>query len=115
VGESERHGGVPAGRAPRSIAAIAGIETPVSPRSRRIVPSYIAKLDRAERHLADLTAAIERYGGTDKATRPYTVRARSTGFTSPGSSVNTGVPLIVADAIYNLRSSLDHLMGPSSL
>lgn len=91
-----------------------------------IVPSFVAKLDRAEKHIADLNEAIERYGGTheDAASRPYTVRARVEGkkkgkvhrlhFTR--HPTNTDIPLIAADAIYNLRSSLEHLaasMAPS--
>lgn len=87
-----------------------------------IVPSFVAKLNRAEQHLIDLKAAIKEYGGsdTDPATRPYTVRARVESkrkrrtvhrlhFTR--AVENTDVPLIAADAIYNLRSSLEHLMA----
>lgn len=82
-----------------------------------LVPSYIAKLGRAEKHLLDLEAAIETFGGSSADTRPYTVRKRIEGkkkrevhrlhFTR--SIENTEVPMIAADAIYNLRCSLDHL------
>jgi len=84
-----------------------------------IVPSFVGKLDRAETHLVELKAAIERYGGTDPGTRPYTVRKRVESkrkgevhrlhFTR--SVENTDVPYIAADALYNLRASLDHLMA----
>jgi hypothetical protein len=84
-----------------------------------IVPSFIAKLNRSEAHLVNLKDAIDSYGGTTPDTRPYTVRKRVEGkkkrvvyrlhFTR--SIDNTDVPLIAADAIYNLRSSLDHLAG----
>jgi hypothetical protein len=84
-----------------------------------VVPSYIAKLSRAEKHLVDLKAAIEVFGGDSVATRPYTVSTRIEGkkqrevhrllFTR--SIANTEVPLIFADAVYNLRSGLDHLAG----
>lgn len=80
-----------------------------------IVPSYIAKVARAKKHLIDLQAAIDVYA----AGHPYTVRERIEGkkqrkvwrlaFTA--DPANTDTPLIAADAIYNLRSSLDHLMS----
>ena len=83
-----------------------------------IAPSFVTKLDRAEKHLIDLEAAIEEFSGTSPATRPYTVRTRIEGkkkrevhrlyFTR--SAENTDIPLIAADAIYNMRSSLEHLM-----
>jgi hypothetical protein len=83
-----------------------------------IVPSYISKLDRAEHHLLELKQAIEAFGGdgTDPTSRPYTITKAREGrrtvhrLTFTRSVVNTDVPLIAADAIYNLRSSLDHLM-----
>lgn len=83
----------------------------------QLVPSYLAKLSRTEKHLVDLEAAIKAFGGSTAETRPYTVRKRVEGkrevhrlhFTR--SADNTEVPLIFADAIYNLRSSLDHLAG----
>jgi hypothetical protein len=84
-----------------------------------IVPSFVAKLNRAEKHLVDLKDAIERFGGSDPASRPYTVRARIESKKKPKvhrlyftrSILNTDVPLIAADAIYSLRSSMEHLMG----
>ena len=82
-----------------------------------IVPSFVAKLNRAEKHLVELKAAIDAFGGSSADTRPYTVSTRIEGkkkreihrlhFTR--SIENTEVPLIFADAIYSLRSSLDHL------
>lgn len=80
-----------------------------------IVPSYIAKVGRAKQHLIELEAAIDRYTNT----KPYTVRKRIEGkkkakvwrlaFTS--DPADTDIPIIAADVIYNLRSSLDHLMS----
>ncbi len=80
-----------------------------------IVPSYLAKLARAEKHLVDLKAEIGRYAST----KPYTVRDRIEGkkqrktyrlaFTT--DPANTDIPILAADAIYNLRSGLDHLMS----
>ncbi|MHB1809739.1 MAG: hypothetical protein ACYCU0_10650 [Solirubrobacteraceae bacterium] len=80
-----------------------------------IVPSYLAKLTRAKEHLIDLAKAVDAYGST----HPYTVRKRIEGkkqmpvwrleFTS--SPANTDIPIITADAVYNLRASLDHLMN----
>jgi hypothetical protein len=89
-----------------------------------LVPSFLSKLDRSEKHLADLDAAIGDYGSASGRSRPYTVSKRIEGhdkrevyrlhFTR--SPANTDIPLIAADAIYNMRSSLEHLMaaiGPS--
>ncbi len=80
-----------------------------------IVPSYLAKVHRAEKHIIDLEGEIERYAST----KPYTVRERIEGkkqrkvrrlaFTAYPE--NTDIPIIIADVIYNLRSSLDHLMA----
>jgi hypothetical protein len=80
-----------------------------------VVPSYLAKVSRAEKHLIELHEAIEEYA----ARKPYTVGQGVEGkkqktihrlvFTSdPG---NTDIPIIAADVIYNLRSGLDHLMS----
>ena len=80
-----------------------------------IVPSYVAKVARAKKHLVDLEAEIGRY----IASHPYTVSKTVQGkkqrtvyrlaFTA--SPANTDIPIIAADVIYNLRSSLDHLMS----
>jgi hypothetical protein len=81
-----------------------------------IVPSYIAKVARAKKHLVDLQAEIDAYAES----RPYAVGEQVEGkkkqklrrrliFT--GDPANTDIPIIAADVIYNLRSSLDHLMG----
>jgi hypothetical protein len=84
-----------------------------------LVPSFLSKLDRAEKHLADLNKAVRRYGGDAGSAHPYTVRKRVEGnnkrdvyrlhFTR--SPANTNIPLIAADAVYNMRSSLDHLIA----
>lgn len=81
-----------------------------------IVPSYIAKVSRAKEHLIDLQKAVDSYA----LTNPYTVSERIEGKKKPklrrrlaftADPANTDIPIIAADAIYNLRSSLDHLMG----
>lgn len=80
---------------------------------KAITPSFSAKVSRAEKHLVDLERAINTY----IAARPYAVSTSIEGkkkvhriqFTS--DAANTDIPIIAADAIYNLRSSLDHLMG----
>jgi hypothetical protein len=79
-----------------------------------VIPSYLAKLARAEKHLIELETAVDAFVATD----PYTVRERIEGkkkrrrlrleFTS--FPVDTDIPVIAADVINNLRFSLDHLM-----
>jgi hypothetical protein len=82
-----------------------------------IVPSFIAKLNRVEEYLHDLRAEIERYGGADSTNVPFTVKVLTHGMRKihrlhfTRAVVNTDVPVIAADAIYNLRSSLEHLMA----
>ncbi len=80
-----------------------------------VVPSYLAKLSRAEKHLVELKDAIDGYA----AVNPYTVRKGVEGkkkkvvhrlvFTA--DPANTDIPIVMADVIYNLRSALDHLMS----
>src|SRR2546422_551282 len=80
-----------------------------------ITPSYVAKLSRAEKHLIDLEAEIHRYASAE----PYTVsegvegkkerKVHRLAFTT--DPANTDIPIIAADALYNLRSCLDHLMN----
>jgi hypothetical protein len=81
-----------------------------------MTPSYIAKLARAKEHLIDLQAAINSYADT----HPYTVSQRIEGNKKPRKvhrltfnafPADTPIPIIAADVIYNLRSSLDHLMS----
>src|SRR4051812_19688648 len=80
-----------------------------------VIPSYIAKLARAKKHLGDLEEEVRRFGDT----HPYEVREAVVAadgrkvrrITFTGSPANTDIPLIAADAIYNLRSALDHLMS----
>jgi hypothetical protein len=77
------------------------------------VPSFSAKITRAKRHIDDLEAEINRY----IATKPYTVSTRIEGkkkvrrLAFTGHPADGDIPVIAADAIYNLRSSLDHLMS----
>jgi len=80
-----------------------------------IVPSYVAKVTRAKEHLIDLKSAVDQYTASD----PYAMservegkkkrRVRRLAFTE--DPANTEIPIIAADVIYNLRSSLDHLMS----
>ena len=80
-----------------------------------IVPSYVAKITRAKKHLIDLNEAVDEYADA----HPYTVREGIEGkkktrvwrLALKSSPANTDIPIIAADAIYNLRSSLDHLMS----
>jgi hypothetical protein len=79
------------------------------------LPSYIAKSSRAEKHLIDLEAEIERYASR----KPYNVadsiegkhqkKVRRLHMTQ--DVADTDIPILTADAIYNMRSSLDHLMS----
>lgn len=81
-----------------------------------IVPSYIAKVARAQRHLVDLKAAIDDFAGShpyhvtttliESKNNPRTVRKLE--FTSDPE--NTDIPILAADLLHNLRSGLDHLM-----
>ena len=78
-----------------------------------IVPSFLAKVSRAKEHLVNLEAEVRRYADTN----PYTVREGIEGkrkvhrlvYTS--DPANTDIPILTADVVYNLRSSLDHLMS----
>jgi hypothetical protein len=83
--------------------------------STAVVPSYLSKLSRAEKHLVDLKEAIDAYA----ASKPY---AASKGFEGKKQKVvhrlvfkadpaNTDIPIIATDVIYNLRSGLSHLMS----
>jgi hypothetical protein len=80
-----------------------------------IVPSFVTKVARAKKHLIDLQDAIDAYA----ATHPYTVRDRIEGkkkrkvrrLSFTADPANTEIPILAADVIYNLRSSLDHLMS----
>jgi hypothetical protein len=78
--------------------------------------SYDRKIDRAEKHLVDLKAEIDRYAKS----HPYEVRRTSEGKGKTKRWVHRvhftrqpdpEVALIVADVVYNLRSALDHLMS----
>jgi hypothetical protein len=80
-----------------------------------VVPSFVAKLSRAKKHLIDLEAEVARFVDV----HPYAVRCRIEGkkkrkvwrieFTA--DPANTDIPILAADVIYNMRSSLDHLMS----
>jgi hypothetical protein len=80
-----------------------------------VVPSFVAKVARAKKHLVELDAEVRRFAET----HPYTVsesvegkkkrKVRRLAFTA--DPANTEIPMVAADAIYNLRSALDHLMS----
>jgi hypothetical protein len=80
-----------------------------------LVPSYLDKLARAEKHLVELKEVVDAFA----ATEPYTVGVSVEGkkkttirrlvFTA--DPANTTIPIVAADVIYNLRSALDHLMS----
>jgi hypothetical protein len=81
-----------------------------------VVPSFLLKLARAEKHIADLTAEINAYSER----HPYRIErtweggrrkrlVRRLHFTE--SPENTNIPIVLADVIYNVRSGLDHLMA----
>ena len=76
-----------------------------------VVPSYMRKLERAEKHLADLRTAIDEWSKH----HPYEVHAtrhrRRTAFhlVFTEDPINTDIGIIAADLVYNLRSGLDHL------
>jgi hypothetical protein len=80
-----------------------------------VVPSFVAKVARAKEHLIELESVVDAY----KDSRPYTVRQLidDKGKRKPwrleftADPANTDIPIVAADVIYNLRSSLDHLMA----
>ena len=85
-----------------------------------IIPSYLAKLTLGPKSTSSISRdAIDLYGGAGTPSHPYTLRKRVEGhdkrevhrlhFTR--SPANTEIPLIAADAIYNMRSSLEHLIA----
>lgn len=83
--------------------------------SAAIEPSFVAKVRRAKKHLVDLEAEVARY----TSLKPYAVGETVEGkkkrkvrrLVVTADPANTDIPIIAADAIYNLRSSLDHLMA----
>jgi hypothetical protein len=76
-----------------------------------VVPSYLKKLARAEKHLADLKTEFKRFADRHPYTLAMTVQRQRKlyrlEFTE--SPENTDIPIIAADVIYNIRSGLDHL------
>ena len=80
-----------------------------------LVPSYITKVERGQKHLKDLEVAINTFASG----HPYHVTTsfiqgkrqkmlRRLEFTQ--DAANTDIPILLADVVYNLRSALDHLM-----
>ncbi len=77
-----------------------------------LVPSYILKADRAEKHLHDLKVTIAQWADT----HPYEVRRGFNGKRDSHHLWFTSSPPVelgpmAADFVYNLRSGLDHLMA----
>lgn len=78
-----------------------------------VIPSFVAKVARAKKHLIELEAEITAY----KDLGPCTVRQRVKGKGQAwclefiADPANTDIPIIVADTVHNLRTSLDHLMS----
>jgi hypothetical protein len=76
-----------------------------------IVPSFLLKADRAEKHLHDLKLEIQKWADT----HPYEVAPPAKGEDAHRvkfvSSPPPTVGIIAADFVYNLRSGLDHLMA----
>jgi hypothetical protein len=78
-------------------------------------PSYVAKLSRAEKHLTELEAEIDRYASTE----PYAVGEGVEGKSErkvhrlavTADPADTDIPIIAAEVLYNLRCCLDHLMN----
>jgi len=76
-----------------------------------IIPSYMRKVIRAEKHLVDLKVAVSEWA----AREPYTVREtvyrrrKAHHLTFTDDPLNTEIGIITADLVYNLRSGLDHL------
>jgi hypothetical protein len=73
-----------------------------------LVPSYLRKIARAEKHLNDLKPIIASYVESqpyvlerDDNSSPYRIHMTS--------GVPRDIPLISGDFIYNIRSALDHL------
>jgi hypothetical protein len=84
-----------------------------------LIPSYLLKINRAKKHLADLEAAVAKYRDSHPYEAYQTIKKRKPTwrmrFTS--SPANTQIPIFAADLVYNLRSGLDHLAAalvPSS-
>jgi hypothetical protein len=77
-----------------------------------LVPSFVLKMSRAEKHLIELEAETTRYADSN----PYEVRTTREGkrdvhrlwFTV---SPSPEIAIIAGDFIYNLRSGLGHLAG----
>jgi hypothetical protein len=77
-----------------------------------LIPSFILKGERAEKHLRDLKAEIAKWSDT----HPYEVRATHYGKRDVYHLRFTAAPppeigMIAADFVYNIRSGLDHLQG----
>jgi hypothetical protein len=75
-----------------------------------LVPSYLRKISRAEKHLEDLKPIVANY----IESRPYALAKDPGDDSGPyrirmTSSVPPDIPLICGDFIYNIRSALDHL------
>jgi hypothetical protein len=70
------------------------------------------KIERAKKHIGDLKAAVDAFFSTG----PYEIRtdkepdtARPIHYVAKVNPIPDDIPLILGDALHNLRSSLDHL------
>jgi hypothetical protein len=76
-----------------------------------LIPSFISKINRAEKHLGELEGAVDSYA----VTHPYEVGHRMEGkkkvpilhFTA--LPINTDIPLIAGDISQNIHAGLHHL------
>ena len=73
------------------------------------------KLQRAEKHLADLNAAIQRWGAAEQKTHPFVLdhqpqRKRMVIRHGKFAPDDPDWALIVGDIIHTLRSALDHIV-----
>jgi hypothetical protein len=80
-----------------------------------LIPSYLQKISRAEKHLVDLNDEVARF----QRSEPYLVRERVKRKNKKKRKVwaleftkfpeNTDVGVIAADLVHNLHSAVDHL------
>ena len=80
-----------------------------------IVPSYVEKVSRAKKHIVDLKEAVDEFAATKPSGITERIEAKPKRkvrrLTFTGDAANILIPILAADAIYNLRSSLDHLQN----
>jgi hypothetical protein len=70
------------------------------------------KIERAKEHIRNLDLAIQTFVCSEPyaiRTKPHSVIQHTTLYVARAEPVPTTVPIILGDAIHNLRSALDHL------